>query len=229
VCAQVAREFGVIASFMPKPAVGAMANGCHHNLSLWRDGENAFEDPRNARLHVTETARHALGGILRHSPGMLAVMAPTVNSYARYWDVGQFAPSIVNWGLDNRTCAVRVSASGRLEYKLPDASVNPYLSHALLLEAMAEGLSQGIDPGPPQGGDSYDDAVVAADEAARGFGSLPRTLGDALTAMAGDAVVRRALPEALYDAFMEYKTDEWERFCGTVTEWHREMYLKALP
>ena len=229
VCAQVAKEFGVIASFMPKPAVGAMANGCHHNLSLWRDGENAFEDPRNPQLHVTETARHALGGILAHSPGMLAVMAPTVNSYARYWDVGQFAPSIVNWGLDNRTCAVRVSASGRLEYKLPDASVNPYLSHALLLEAMADGLSAGIDPGAPQGGDSYDDEVVAADEASRGFGSLPRTLGDALAVMAADPVVRRALPEALYDAFMEYKTDEWERFCGTVTEWHRDMYLKALP
>ncbi len=58
---------------------------------------------------------------------------------------------------------------------------------------------------------------------------LPRTLGDALAALAEDEVVRGALPDALYDAFVEYKTDEWERFCGTVTEWHREMYLRALP
>jgi glutamine synthetase len=222
VCAQVAREFGVIASFMPKPTVGAMANGCHHNLSLWRGEDNVFADPGNTTLHVSETARHALGGILRHSRGMLALLAPTVNSYARYWDVGQFAPAVVNWGFDNRTCAVRVSASGRLEYKLPDASVNPYISHAAVIEAIADGLEQRIDPGPPESGDSY--GAVG-----RGFPPLPRTLGDALAALAEDDVVRGALPPELYDAFVEYKTDEWERFCGTVTEWHREMYLRALP
>ena len=124
-----------------------MANGCHHNLSLWRGDENVFVEEDNPTLHVSETARNALGGILEHSRGMLALLAPTVNSYARYWDVGQFAPAVVNWGFDNRTCAVRVSASGRLEYKLPDASVNPFISHAAVLEAMADGLERGIDPG----------------------------------------------------------------------------------
>jgi glutamine synthetase len=222
VCAQVAREFGVIASFMPKPAVGAMANGCHHNLSLWRGEENTFADPADPTLHVTETARQAIAGILAHAPGMLALCAPTVNSYARYWDVGQFAPGAANWGFDNRTCAIRVSASGRLEYKLPDAAVNPYLSHAAVLEAMAHGLAEGLDPGPPQAGDSYDPAVA-------GDARLPRTLGDALALLAADEVVKDALTRPLYDAFVEYKTDEWERFCATVTEWHREMYLRALP
>jgi glutamine synthetase len=222
ICAQVAREFGVIASFMPKPAVGLMANGCHHNLSLWRGDENVFVDEGNDTLHVSETARHALGGILEHSRGMLALLAPTVNSYARYWDVGQFAPAVVNWGFDNRTCAVRVSASGRLEYKLPDASVNPFISHAAVLESIADGLERGIDPGSPQSEDSYGDSAGR-------FPALPRTLGDALAALAEDGVVRSALPDALYDAFVEYKTDEWERFCGTVTEWHREMYLRAIP
>lgn len=229
VCAQVARELGVVASFMPKPTVGAMANGCHHNLSLWRGDENVFVDPDEPALHLTETARHALGGILEHARGMLAVLAPTVNSYARYWDLGQFAPSIVNWGYDNRTCAVRVSARGRLEFKLPDASVNPYLSHTVVLAAMADGLERRLDPGPPQSGDSYDDVVVAADREARGFPPLPRTLGDALAALDEDALISDALPPELYAAFVEYKTDEWERFCATVTEWHREMYLRAIP
>jgi glutamine synthetase len=229
VCAQVARELGVIASFMPKPTVGAMANGCHHNLSLWRGEDNAFVDPANPALHLTPTAEHALGGILAHARGMLALLAPTVNSYARYWDVGQFAPSIVNWGYDNRTCAVRVSARGRLEFKLPDASVNPYLSHTAILAAMADGLERELDPGPPQAGDSYAPDVVAADAAERGYAPLPRTLGDALAALAEDDVVTGALPGPLLAAFVEYKTDEWERFCGTVTEWHREMYLRALP
>jgi glutamine synthetase len=229
VCAQVARELGVIASFMPKPTVGAMANGCHHNLSLWRGDENVFADAGDPTLHLTATARHALGGILAHARGMLALLAPTVNSYARYWDLGQFAPSIVNWGFDNRTCAVRVSARGRLEFKLPDASVNPYLSHAAILAAMADGLQRELDPGRPQAGDSYAPEVVAADEAERGFPPLPRTLGDALAALAQDEVVTGSLPAPLLAAFLEYKTDEWERFCGTVTEWHREMYLRALP
>ena len=229
VCAQVAKEEGVTASFMPKPAVGAMANGCHHNLSLWDGPTNVFVDVGTTTLHLSETARHALGGILEHSRSMLAFLAPTVNSYARYWDLGQFAPSIVNWGFDNRTCAVRVSASGRLEYKLPDASVNPYLSHAVVLAAMADGLERRLDPGAAQSGDSYDHAIVAADQAARGFAPLPKTLGDAVAAIRESAIVAGALPAPLLDAFIEYKTDEWERFCGTVTEWHREMYLKAIP
>ena len=63
--------------------------------------------PADPTLHVTDTARHAIAGILAHAPGMLALCNPTVNSYARYWDLGQFAPGAVNWGFDNRTCAIR--------------------------------------------------------------------------------------------------------------------------
>lgn len=226
ICAQVAKEFGVVASFMPKPSVGAMANGCHHNLSLWRDGENVFAEPGRRELHLSETARHALGGLLAHAPGMLAVLAPTVNSYARYWDAGQFAPAAVNWGFDNRTCAVRVPANGRLEFKLPDAMVNPYLSHTVILAAIADGLERRIDPGAAETASSYDGAASAAGGRP---GDLPRTLGDALAAQAADPVIAGALPAELYDAFRAAKTDEWERFCGAVTDWHREMYLRAIP
>ncbi len=229
ICSQVAREFGVVASFMPKPHVGSMANGCHHNLSLWRDQENVFLEPGRQDLHLSQAARHALGGLLEHASGMLALLAPTVNSYARYWDLGQFAPSMVNWGYDNRTCAVRVSASGRLELKLPDAMVNPYLSHTVILAAIADGLERSVDPGPPQSHSSYDQAVADAAQTPDGFARLPRTLGEALSALAADRVVRDALPPPLYQAFAAAKTDEWERFCGTVTEWHREMYLQAIP
>jgi len=229
ICVQVARELGVVASFMCKPTVGSMANGCHHNLSLWRDGENAFVEPERREMHLSETARHALGGLLEHAPGMLPVLAPTVNSFARYWDVGQFAPAAVNWGFDNRTCAVRVSASGRLELKLPDAMVNPYLSHTVILAAIDDGLARRIDPGEPQMRSSYDADVVAAGDAATRFAELPRTLGDALAAFDADAVVSGALPDDLRHAFVAAKTDEWERFCGAVTDWHRDMYLRAIP
>ena len=154
---------------------------------------------------------------------MLALLAPTVNSYARYWDVGQFAPAVINWGFDNRTCAVRVSRQRRLEYKLPDASVNPYLSHAAVLEAIADGLEQGIDPGAAAGRETPTARPAAASARCRGRSATRSRRSRRTTSSAA------RLPPSCYDAFVEYKTDEWERFCGTVTEWHREMYLRALP
>ncbi len=220
ICAQVARELGVTATFMPKPTVGLMANGCHHNLSLWKGDENVFADAGVSELHLSQTARHALGGVLEHAPGAMAIMASTVNSYARFWDAGQFAPALSNWGFDNRTCAVRVSGVGRLEFKLPDAAVNPYLSHTALLAMMRDGLERGLDPGEPQAGSVYDGAPG---------GELPRTLGDALAAFARDPLLQGAFAPELTELYADYKRDEWEQFCGAVTDWHREMYLRLLP
>jgi glutamine synthetase len=223
ICRQVAKELGVIASFMPKPFTGVMGNGCHHNVSLWRGDENVFMDKGTQELHVTETAKHALGGMLQHAAGSMMVMASTVNSYKRYSDVGLFAPTGVDWGLDNKSCSVRVSAIGRLEYKIPDASVNPYLSHTLLLAAMERGLAEQIDPGAPQLLSSYE---TKADNP---FEPLPTTLGDAIRAFAADDLVTGALGPELSDLLIEYKTDEWLRYCGVVSDWEREMYLEFMP
>jgi glutamine synthetase len=221
ICRQVAKEEGVIASFMAKPYSGVMGNGCHHNISLWRGDVNTCTDPAIRQLHVTETARQAIGGILNHAAGAMAIMASTVNSYKRFWDAGLFAPNKVNWGLDNKTCTLRVSANGRLEFKVPDASVNPYLSHATLLAVIGDGLDRQLDPGPPTAANSYD---ATAD-----FPNLPLTLGDALDRLADDEVVRAGLTPELVDLFIEYKSDEWARACGAVTDWDREMYLEFLP
>ncbi|WP_148573583.1 glutamine synthetase family protein [Nocardioides caldifontis] len=223
ICKQVARELGISASFMPKPATGMMGNGCHHNWSLWRDGQNILVEEGVTELHLSEQGKHALGGLLSHSAGAMAVMGPTVNSYKRYWDAGQFAPSQINWGLDNKTCTVRLSANGRLEYKLPDASVNPYLSHAVLLAAIDDGLKNAIDPGAPQVGSSYGTEGQAA------FDPLPLTLGEALAAFDRDSYLKESLGSELSDLYLEYKRDEWARFCGTVTEWERDTYWDDLP
>ncbi|MFF5259222.1 glutamine synthetase family protein [Actinomadura viridis] len=229
ICRQVARELGVTASFMPKPAAGVMGNGCHHNLSLWRGEENVLADPAVTEMHLTETGRHAVGGILSHAAGMMALMGPTVNSYKRYWDAGQFAPSQINWGMDNKTCTVRLSANGRLECKLPDASVNPYLSHAALISAIKDGLDHAVDPGAPQAGSSYADASSNEMDSPSKFTPLPLTLRDALDAFASDAVVRGAFPEEMAELYLALKGDEWARFCGAITDWEREMYTEHLP
>ena len=221
ICKQVARELGLQASFMPKPTNGKMGNGCHHNLSLWRAGgdpaENIVEDGR-VELHVTEPARHAIAGILVHSPGSMLVMGSTVNSYKRYWDAGQFAPDEPTWGLDNRGAAVRISANGRMEYRLPDASVNPYLSHLYLLAAIEDGLHRKLDAGEPD--------VPSGDVAGT---RLPRTLGEAIEAFRADDYLLGAVPEALTSVFLELKSDEWARFCGEITEWEYAQYWEAIP
>ena len=220
ICVQVARELGIDVTFMPKPEVGIMGNGCHHNLSLWKDGQNVFAEPGRRELHITDTARHALGGLLAHAAESMAVYGSTVNSYKRYWDAGQFAPSRVDWGLDDRSRSVRVSASGRLELKLPDSIVNPYLSHALIAAAMEDGLANAIDPGPaPEPG------VIGPET----FAPLPLTLGDAVERFATSPWVRTTLGDDLTDLYTAFKRDEWARFCGAVTDWEETMYRQWIP
>ena len=221
---QVARELGIECSFMPKPGTGYMGNGCHHNWSLWTaDGENVLEEKGRHELHLTEQGQYALGGLLQHTPGAMLVMGSTVNSYKRYWDAGQFAPSRIDWGLDNKTCTVRLSANGRLEYKLPDASVNPYLSHAILIAAIDDGLKNQTSPGAPTVGSSY---LSTAPEL---FGKLPLSLGEAIAAFQDDAYLRETLGAELADLLVDYKTDEWARFNSAVTTWERDMYWGDLP
>jgi glutamine synthetase len=221
ICAQVARELGVTATFMPKPSLGIMGNGCHHNLSLWRDGANVIAEEGRSDLHVSAIARRAIGGLLAHAAAGMAVYACTVNSYKRYWDAGLFAPSAVNWGLDNRTCTIRVSANGRLEFKLPDAAVNPYLSQALVLAAIEDGLDRDLEPGDPVG--------RGAQGVAGAHPPLPLTLGDALEVLEASKAVTGALGPELTRLYLDFKRDEWARFCSAVTDWEREMYRDWLP
>lgn len=223
VCKQVARELGIEASFMPKPATGMMGNGCHHNFSFWRDGVNVLEEPGVTVLHLSPEGRHALGGLLMHSAGAMLINGSTVNSYKRYWDAGQFAPSKINWGMDNKTCTVRLSANGRLEYKLPDAAVNPYLSHAVMIAACEDGLKNAIEPGEPDQGSSYEGIQDAR------FPELPMTLGEAVTAFRRDEVVTSVLGEELSTLLVDYHADEWARFCGYVTDWERATYWDDAP
>jgi glutamine synthetase len=224
ICKQVGRELGLFPCFMPKPFMGVSANGCHHNFSLWQGEENMFlPDTGNQRL-PGKTGLHATGGILEHLRGLTAITAPTVNSYRRYADAGFWAPIFADWGFQNRTTALRVSAPGRFEYRSVDSAVNPYLSMAALLVTMRDGLQRSLDPGPPEERNIYD-AMAAGKQVRR----IPSTLGEALDALEADELVRSALPGDMYRVFMHYKRDEWERFISTVTEWDVNEYLDVLP
>ncbi len=224
ICRQVGREMNAFACFMPKPFMGVSANGCHHNISLWQGDENMFmpdgEDPRVPG----KIGLHAIGGVLEHLRALTCITSPTVNSYRRFWDAGFWAPIFADWGFQNRTTALRISAPGRYEYRSVDSSVNPYLSFAALLMAMKDGLTRNLDPGPPEERNIYE-AIKEGKEVVR----VPETLGEALDALEADEVVRSALPGDMYRVFMHYKRDEWTRFIATVSDWDIGEYLDILP
>ena len=248
VCAQVAREFGLIACFMSKPFMGVSASGCHHNLSLWRGGEeqfnklgqdtlpgleqnfmylqggeNTFMPPKGESKPGT-IGLNCIGGVIKHVGALTALGSSTVNSYRRLWDTGFWAPVYADWGYQNRTCALRISAPGRFEYRSVDSTVNPYLMAAGLLKAFDDGIRHKLDPGEPEERNIY--AALAAGKKVK---KLPMSLGEALAELDKDEVIKAALPDEMYRVFIHYKRDEWEKFMATVTEWDLKQYWDYLP
>ncbi|MCY4446051.1 MAG: glutamine synthetase [Rhodobacteraceae bacterium] len=251
ICAQVAREFNLIACFMSKPFMGVSASGCHHNLSLWTDGTNTFRpvgnDPSNLPGMVAnfnylqggdnkfmpdtnnprlpgKVGLMAIGGIVKHLRALTAIGSSTVNSYRRLWDTGFWAPVFADWGFQNRTTGLRVSAPGRFEYRSVDSMVNPYLMGSVILAATDDGINNELDPGKPEERNIYE-----AIKAGKDVRKLPMSLGEALEALAEDEVVQKGLPGEMYRLYHEYKTDEWERFMHTVTDWDLDTYIDCLP
>lgn len=224
ICRQVGRELGAFACFMPKPFMGVSANGCHHNISLWQGDENMFLPEGDNPRVPGKVGLHSIGGVLEHLSALTCITSPTVNSYRRFWDAGFWAPIFADWGFQNRTTALRISAPGRFEYRSVDSSVNPYLSFAALLAAMKDGLDRSLDPGEPEERNIYE-AIAGGKEVKR----IPESLGKAIEALEADDVVKSALPGEMLDVFMHYKKDEWNRFLAQVSDWDIETYLDVLP
>ncbi|MFO1057218.1 MAG: glutamine synthetase family protein [Dongiaceae bacterium] len=248
ICAQVAREFNLIACFMAKPFMGVSASGCHHNLSLWHGGEDKLNSLHNDPMPGMEQNFHyrkggentflplkgeskpgpiglnCIGGVIKHVGALTAIGSSTVNSYRRLWDTGFWAPVYADWGYQNRTCALRISAPGRFEYRSVDSTVNPYLMAAALLKAFDDGIRNNLDPGEPEERNIY--AAMAAGKKVK---KLPMSLGEALTELENDEVIRSAMPDEMYKVYAHYKRDEWEKFMATVTPWDLQTYWDYLP
>lgn len=250
ICSQVAREFNLIACFMAKPFMGLSANGCHHNLSLWYGGDdqvNALghdslpgmagnfsyrKGGDNTFLPLPEahptlpgpTGLNAIGGVIEHLGALTAIGCSTVNSYRRLWDTGLWAPVYADWGYQNRTCGLRVSAPGRFEYRAVDSMVNPYLMAAAILKAFDDGIKRNLDPGEPETRNLYE-----AMEAGKQVKKLPMSLGEALIRLEQDEVIKAAMPGDMYRVYAWYKQDEWEKFLATSTDWDVATYLDCLP
>jgi glutamine synthetase len=156
----VAAKNGYVATFMPKPLYGDNGSGMHTHQSLWKDGRNLFYDKGGYAL-LSETARHYIGGLLKHAPAILAFAAPTTNSYRRLVP-GYEAPINLVYSQRNRSACVRIPTyfdkpeARRLEFRAPDPSCNPYLSFSACLMAGLDGVINRIEPPPPIDEDLYE-------------------------------------------------------------------------
>ena len=220
-----ARRHGLHATFMPKPVYGINGSGMHTNMSLMKDGKNAFYDP-DAELGLSETAMHFIAGVLKHVKAITAVANPLVNSYKRLVP-GYEAPVYIAWSASNRSSLIRVPAARgmgtRIELRSPDPSCNPYLEMALCLAAGLDGIKQNL--AAPAGTNKNIFAMSPKELEAEGIESLPGSLEEAMVEFQKDPFIKETLGEHVYEKYLEGKLREWRHYRNKVTGWEIDNYL----
>ena len=220
----LAQKNGLHATFMPKPVYGAAGSGMHVNMSLFRDGRNAFYDPADAR-QLSPLAYQFIAGLLEHVQGFCAVTNPLVNSYKRLVP-GYEAPCHLAWSTGNRSALVRIPTprgdGTRVELRSPDPSCNPYLAFAVCLAAGLDGIGRQLTPPPESCENLY---AIAADLEAQGVRRLPGTLEAAIHALEADSTVTGALGEHVTGQYVTGKLREWEEYRTQVSQWELDRYL----
>jgi glutamine synthetase len=220
----LAQRHGWMATFMAKWSRDWPGQSGHIHLSLrGLDGARVFHDPDGPH-GMSKAMRAFVAGQQQLLPELLALVAPTVNSYRRLIP-GYWAPTIASWGVENRTCALRVipgsPKSQRVEYRIAAADGNPYLALAAALGSGLWGIERGLELGPPVVGNAY--AEASSPERA-----LPRTLWEAAGRLRGSAAAR----ELFGDAFVEHfsATREWEEreFRKHVSDWELARYFEII-
>ncbi len=228
----VASRHALHATFMPKPIFGINGSGMHTHQSLWdiKKGKNAFAD-QGDEYGLSSTAKQYIAGTLEHARGMIAVLAPLVNSYKRLVP-GYEAPVYIGWARINRSALIRIPQiskgqlnSTRIELRCPDPSSNPYLAFACMLAAGLDGVERKLTPPDPVEENLYH--LDAAKLESRRIRQLPGTLRDALEELKADTVIREALGEHIFERFVEAKSEEWDEYRMQVSAWELDRYLEA--
>ena len=182
----VARQNGLTATFMPKPLFGDNGSGMHVHQSLWKGSTNLFFD-ESGYAQLSDCAKYYIGGLLKHAPALLALAAPTTNSYRRLVP-GFEAPVNLAYSQRNRSAVCRIPVyskspkAKRIEFRAPDPSCNPYLCFAALLMAGLDGVQNRIDPGEPMDKDLYG----LPPEQAKLIKQVPGSLAEVLEALEAD-------------------------------------------
>ena len=222
---QVAHQFGLTASFMPKPIFGQNGSGMHTHQSLFRGNENAFWD-RKAQWELSKIALHYIGGLLQHARGMCAITNPLVNSYKRLVP-GFEAPVNVAWSMRNRSPLIRVperrGTGTRVELRSPDPAANPYLALAVMLAAGLDGVNSKADWREPVNENIWE--MSHRERRRLRIDDLPHDLNEAIDELEKDDVITAALGEHVTRHFVEAKRQEWRDYIMQVSDWELENYL----
>jgi glutamine synthetase len=203
----VARKRGMTATFMPKPLFGDNGSGMHVHQSIWKGQQPIFAGDGYAGS--SEVMRFYIGGLLKHAPALLAICAPTVNSYRRLVP-GFEAPVNLGYSQRNRSAACRIPMyttdpkAKRVEFRCPDPAANPYLCFAAMLMAGLDGIQRRINPGDPIDKNLYD---LPPEEMAR-VPKAPGTLDEALDALESDhkfLMEGNVFTQDVIDTYLGYK------------------------
>jgi glutamine synthetase len=213
---EAALRHDCFATFMAKPIADepGSAMHIHHSVLDMETGQNLFSGPQGGE---TDAFFHFIGGMQKHLPNAIAVLAPYVNSYRRYV-VGHAAPINLEWGRDNRTTGIRVPLSSpaarRVENRLAGMDCNPYLGIAASLACGYLGMMQEIWPEKQFKGDAYE-----------GEGDIPRVMGDALDLFEEAKDLHEVLGPDFARVYSIVKRTEYEEFLQVISPWEREHLL----
>jgi glutamine synthetase len=214
---EAALRHGIYATFLAKPMSNEPGSAMHLHQSLVdaETGENVFAGAKPGEH--SETFMHYLGGLQKYVPAAMAFFAPNVNSYRRLL-LGEVAPVNTEWGYDNRTCGLRVPMdtpeNSRVESRFAGSDANPYLAIAATLACGYLGMRERLLPSEPLTTSAQD----------KGF-LLPRSLGEALTALRDCEEMESLLGARFVNAYIKVKEKEYETFFRVISSWEREFLL----
>jgi glutamine synthetase len=224
----MAHQFGMVATFMPKPLFGDNGSGMHTHQSLWKGDQNLFFDAKGYGM-ISQLAKYYIGGLLEHANALMAFCAPTTNSYKRLVP-GYEAPVNLVYSMRNRSAAVRIPMytenpkTKRIEFRPPDPMCNPYLSFSALLMAGIDGIKKKIDPGKAFEGNTYD--LHGKD--AKKIPTVPGSLEQAIDALEADhkfLLQGDVFTQDVIDVWIDYKRAEMDGVRLRPHPWEYHLYF----
>jgi glutamine synthetase len=228
---QVAINHGVYATFMPKPVFGINGSGMHVHQSLFKGDKNAFFDAKG-KYYLSKIARNYVAGLLKYAPEITAINNQWINSFKRLVP-GYEAPVYLSWAKRNRSDLIRVpeyrpgrEKATRIELRSPDPACNPYLCFSVMLAAGLKGIEEGLEPPEPVEENVYE--MSEAERAKRNIRTLPASLSEAIQLSEKSKLVREALGEHVFNAFITNKKIEWDQYRTQVTSYEINRYLPIL-
>jgi len=228
---EVARKYGVYATFMPKPIFGVNGSGMHVHQSLFKGNKNAFFDAKD-KHYLSNIGKWYIAGLLRHAKEITLITSQWVNSYKRLVP-GYEAPVYISWAKQNRSTLVRVplykpgkEKATRAEYRSPDPACNPYLAFACMLRAGLEGIrNKYLLPDPIE-----EDVYEMSDQRRKELKieSLPGSLYEAIEQAEKSKLIKDTLGDHVFEKLIENKKIEWDRFRTHVSKYETDTYLPIL-